>query len=142
MHEDSAQIRTAIDRYLEAVRSKDLHRVMSCYARDIVAFDLAPPLRQNCAAYQKLWNDAFVGTEGPFEIDIYELEVSASGDLGVAWGLEHVVATPKHGPSADMWLRWTASFRRVDGAWRIVHEHTSAPIDFLGNRPLFDQVPA
>ena len=29
----------------------------------------------------------------------------------------------------DLWLRWTACFRRIDGVWLIVHDHVSVPAD-------------
>ena len=29
----------------------------------------------------------------------------------------------------DLWLRWTACFRRIHGVWLIVHDHVSVPAD-------------
>lgn len=136
------QIRSLITKYVDAARRKDLAEVMSCYARDLVAFDLMPPLRQGgVAAYEKLWDQAFSMTEGPFGVEMRDLSIAASGDVAFACALEHVKAAAKDGPGADMWLRWTAGLRRVDGAWRIVHEHTSVPIDMESSKGIFDLTP-
>ena len=29
----------------------------------------------------------------------------------------------------DLWVRWTACFRRIDGVWLVVHDHVSVPAD-------------
>src|SRR5262249_33436054 len=51
---DQAQIRQLIDRWSESLRSKDINAVMSHYAPDIVAFDLALPLQYRGAdTYRK-----------------------------------------------------------------------------------------
>ena len=42
---NQAQIRQLVDRWAESLRSKDVNAVMSQYASDIVASDLAPPLQ-------------------------------------------------------------------------------------------------
>jgi ketosteroid isomerase-like protein len=40
-----AQIHALIDEWATAIRAKDVNRVMSHYAADIVTFDLTPPLQ-------------------------------------------------------------------------------------------------
>jgi ketosteroid isomerase-like protein len=42
---DEAQIRELIHRWLQALRAKDLDGIMSCYAPDILLFDLLSPLQ-------------------------------------------------------------------------------------------------
>src|SRR5215831_10352085 len=53
---DEAQIRELIDRWLKALRAKNLDGIMSCYTPDILLFDLLPPLQYLGAdAYRKNW---------------------------------------------------------------------------------------
>ncbi|WP_211348067.1 nuclear transport factor 2 family protein [Saccharothrix texasensis] len=33
----------------------------------------------------------------------------------------------------DLWFRSTVCLRRVDGAWRVAHEHTSTPVHMDGD---------
>jgi len=50
---DKAQIGTLLDAYTAAIRAKDANATVGLYARDVVAYDLAPPLAikpSRCAA--------------------------------------------------------------------------------------------
>ncbi len=49
--------------------------------------------------------------------------------------------TLANGPQVDMWVRATPGCRRVDGAWRIVHDHESVPFDPATGRPVLDLTP-
>lgn len=40
-----ALIRQRVEDYAKAISAKDIERVMSFFAPDVVSFDLAPPLR-------------------------------------------------------------------------------------------------
>ena len=136
------QIRTLIDTYLGAIRRKDLAGLMSCYAEDVVAFDLMPPLQYaGKAGYQKLWKEGFDMTEGPFAAEFRDLAIHAGADVGFACALEHIKASTKTGDGVDMWVRWTAGFRRIGDGWKIVHEHSSSPIDMVTNKALLDLKP-
>jgi ketosteroid isomerase-like protein len=42
---DEAAIRELIDRFANAFRDKDVNGVMSAFAKDIVSFDIIPPLQ-------------------------------------------------------------------------------------------------
>ena len=37
------------------------------------------------------------------------------------------------GAHTDVWLRATVCFRRVDGAWKVAHEHASVPFYMDGS---------
>jgi SnoaL-like domain len=43
--------------------------------------------------------------------------------------LYHVGGTLKTGDEVNMWVRATLCCRRIDGRWRIVHDHESVPFD-------------
>ena len=38
-----------------------------------------------------------------------------------------MTGTKKDGEKADLWVRVTVGLRRIDGAWKITHQHTSVP---------------
>jgi ketosteroid isomerase-like protein len=137
-----AEVRQLIDIFLGGIQNKDIDRVMSCYAPDLVAFDLMPPLEYTSAAeYRKSWQMAFNMTEGPFGLERRDLEVVAADDVAFAHAIDHVTASPKEGDRVDMWLRWTACFRRMDGGWKIVHEHGSVPVDMETDKAVWNLKP-
>lgn len=51
----------------------------------------------------------------------------ASGDLGYTVGFERGEVAVADGPARPMTMRVTHIYRRVDGAWRLVHRHADLP---------------
>lgn len=127
---DEAEITRLLDEINEAFRAKDLDRIMSLYADDVVAYDMMPPLEfRGKAAYRVAWRKGF---EMMGEVQGFErsgLRVLVSGDLGVAHYLCHMRGTMKDGKAMDMWTRYTGVFRRLGGKWLIAHEQFSVPIN-------------
>jgi ketosteroid isomerase-like protein len=129
MSEDEAEIRVLVEERTAAIRGKDSARAMATLARDIVAFELAPPLALAPeAARDEAGLAAWLsGWEGPVGIEIRDLHVEAGGDVGWSRSLNRLHGTLKDGREVDMWMRSTLAFRREDGAWKIAHGHSSVP---------------
>ena len=51
----------------------------------------------------------------------------ASGDLGYTVGFERGEVAVDDGPARPMTIRVTHIYRRIDGAWRLVHRHADFP---------------
>jgi len=137
-----AEIRRQIDKLVEAVRAADLERVMSFYARDVVTFDIVPPLQKIGAdAKRKNWMGVFAAYQRPLGYEIHGLSITARNDVAIARSLNRVSGTLTNGTPIDQWLRWTACFWQVDGNWLIVHDHVSVPTDFATGRALLDLKP-
>jgi ketosteroid isomerase-like protein len=51
----------------------------------------------------------------------------ASGDLGYTVGFERGDVAVDDGPARPMTIRVTQIYRRIDGAWRLVHRHADFP---------------
>jgi len=141
--QNEAEVRKVLDTLIEGARRKDIAQVMSCYAPDLVAFDLMPPLTTAGAeAYKRNWELAFAMSEGPFGIELWNVVLAVGADVAFAHALQHCTGTSKQdGKPFDMWLRDTMGFRRVDGAWKIVHEHGSVPVEMETNKALFTLKP-
>jgi ketosteroid isomerase-like protein len=124
-----------------AIRAIDLDQLRSIYADDIVSFDIEPPLRHvGVDAKLKNWSRVFTAYQG-LDYEIRDLEVTV-GD-GVAFGssLNRISGRLPDGHDSSYWVRWTASLCKIDGAWRIVHDHVSVPIDVGSGRALRDLEP-
>jgi PhnB protein len=141
---DEAQIGHLLETYAAAIRDKDAPATVACYARDVVVYDQAPPLRIPTEAmldstYLRQWFDTW---EGPIETEAYDLQIVVGGDVAYACGLRHMTGTKTDGERPDLWFRATACFRRERGAWKITHVHNSVPFAMDGSdRALLDLKP-
>jgi hypothetical protein len=43
--------------------------------------------------------------------------------------LDHLTGTRTDGEKTDVWVRATVCFRKIDGQWKVTHEHISVPFD-------------
>ena len=125
-------IEELLDAYRAAVEARDVDALVGLYAGDVTVFDTwrwsydgGGEWRSNVAEWFGSLGDERVGVEWD------DVRTVAGEDLAAV----HAVITYK-GIAADgrelraMQNRLTWTLRRLDGAWRIVHEHTSAPADF------------
>jgi ketosteroid isomerase-like protein len=125
-----ALIRQRVEDAVKAIRAKDIDGVMSLYAPNIVSFDIVPPLRYVGAENKRrAWQEAFAAYTGPFAYEVHDLNVTTHGELAFVHSLNHLNATLASGHITDLWLRWTACLRRIDGVWLVVHDHVSVPAD-------------
>lgn len=126
----------------EAMRTKDLDRLMSLYADDIVYFDLVPPLQYaGAAALRARFSTWFGGWTGPIGMELSDVSISAGEDVAAAFMLLRASGTRTSGLEVGYWVRVTNSFRRSTDRWLITHEHVSLPVDFEGGKAVMDLVP-
>ena len=65
----------------------------------------------------------------PMLFEIHDLKIEAGEDLAFAHYLVRCGATGRDGQEHRTWLRATTCLRRIDGDWKVVHGHCSAPFD-------------
>jgi uncharacterized protein (TIGR02246 family) len=141
---ETERIRALLDEYTTAIRNKDADAVIALYTDDVVAFDLAPPLRLESERVLdrdalRSWFDTW---SGPIESESRDLTIRVAGDLAYAFALQHMTGTKTDGEESDLWFRATACFARRDGRWRIAHVHNSVPFAMDGSgRALLDLEP-
>ena len=125
-----ALIRQRVEDVAKALNAKDIEGVMSLFAPNLVSFDIVPPLRYFGADNKRrAWQEAFAVFTGTFGYDVRDLNVATFGELAFVHSLNHVNGTLASGQSIDLWVRWTACFRRIEGVWLVVHDHVSVPAD-------------
>jgi len=140
--QNEAEIREIIARWVEALHARDLDRMMASYETCVVAFDATPPVQfVGIDAYRDTWRSWLDTLEGPIEYELRELAVCADDAVAFTHGLVHMAAMQKSGRRGDGWLRWTAGWKKIDGAWLVVHEHVSAPFEVETNRAVLDARP-
>jgi ketosteroid isomerase-like protein len=142
MTPEEAEIRRRIDTLADAVRRADLDALMAIYAPDMVTFDIVPPLQKvGAAGKRKNWTDVFATYQRPLNYEIRDLTISVADDVAFAHSLNRVRGALTNGTRIEQWLRWTACFRKIDGAWLVVHDHVSVPTDFATGKALLDLEP-
>jgi uncharacterized protein (TIGR02246 family) len=139
---DEAQIRELIDDLVKSLRAKNIEKVMSIYAQDLVAFDIVPPLQYVGAdAYRKPWEEVFSTFQGPIGYEIHGLNITVGDDVAFTHSLNRISGTMNNGRSTDLWVRCTACFRKIDGKWLIAHLQVSVPVDLASGKAVLDLKP-
>lgn len=125
-------IHALVQRWAQALRDRDAAAILQDCAPGRLAYTLAPPLVSHSAdkAGLQAWFDTWQGSLG---CELRDLDVTAAGDLGFCHGLVHLSGTKTDGTTADLWFRQTLCFRRLDGAWKVVHQHQSVPFHMDGS---------
>ena len=129
---DEARIKSLLEDWAGAVRQHDYSAILAHHSSDIVMFDLPPPLQcRGIEAYKQTWDLMFRHHKPGAAFDIRELAVTAGADVGFAvaimWCGPDSSCDPKD--SAGFEFRLTVGLRKIDGDWRITHEHHSVPAD-------------
>jgi ketosteroid isomerase-like protein len=119
-----------------------LERILSVYAPQVIAYDAIAQLKfEGVDAYGAHWKRCLGMCSDPMTFELREGEIAASGDLAFCHGLLYCGGTDEHGEEKAGWIRATQCLRRIDGAWRIVHEHFSAPFDMGTGMAMLDLRP-
>ena len=135
----------------KAHAEKDADAIVACYAPGAVIHGLAPPLserglsRDDTAAWLETW-------EGPVLVDASDVELELVEGLAWSTALNRMRGRKVDGEEVDLWFRTTLCFRRIEGEWRIVHDHASVPFYMDGSfraatdlypedRPAWDSAP-
>ena len=136
------EIQALINTYREAVMTKNVDKVMALYADDIVSFDAIKALQfKGKAAYRAHWEACMEMCSGPHVFEFHEIAIETADNLAFAHWVTHCGGTNDKGETQSCWMRATACYRPVNGTWKIVHEHWSAPFDPMSGSTLFDVQP-
>ena len=119
--------------YSAAVLAKDLGAFVSLYDRDVFVFD-AWDVRsyEGIDAWRGVTRDWFtsLGTERVV-VDFMDERTSLSASLACASAIVRYAAVSPSGQELrSLQNRLTIVLETRNGEWKIVHQHTSSPIDF------------
>lgn len=132
-------VQPVFDRYVQAVETADAEALLTLYADDVHVFDLMEPFeRHGTDAVREMIDAWFAHENGQASCEIENLSVEESGDLAVARAAVRYGMTLADGSRLEMRNRATWALRRIDGAWRIIMEHTSVPLTGQDMQPVFD----
>jgi ketosteroid isomerase-like protein len=138
MSED-AEIRRIIYDVAEAVRARKVDAFLAHCAPEIAIFDLVPPLtHRGESAVRRSWAIGLGQFDGRARYDIEHLTITVADNVAFSHSLNVLGGTLTSGTQIRSRVRTTFGFRRVGGAWKIVHQHVSAPLDLTTGRAMLD----
>jgi uncharacterized protein (TIGR02246 family) len=124
---EDAQIRERMDAWAQALRAKDIHALTAHYAPDVVTFDLMPLQTQGADAYRRNFEAWFASVQGPIDYEMRDLGITMRDDVAFGHYLGRVKSKRTSGEKTDYWVRVTVGLQKMNGQWRIIHEHVSLP---------------
>lgn len=139
---EANEIKKVIEAGVEALRAKDIDKVMSMYAPELVSFDIVPPLQYVGAdVYRKHWGEALSAFPGPIDYEVRDLSITVGDDVAFAHSFNRLSGTMKNGQKVGNWLRWTACFQKINGKWLIAHMQASVPVNLETGKAVLDLQP-
>ena len=134
---EQAGILAVLDEYVAAHADRDADRILAAFTDDAVRYTLAPPLAQEPGTEYgdadgvRAWLTTF---DGPVLLHHRDRVVAVTGDVAFAHTLTSMTATPAGASQPfTFWFRSTFGLRRIEGTWRIVHQHDSTPFHMDGS---------
>lgn len=127
---DEEDIRSLIERWAKAVREQDIAGIRADHDSEVLMFDVPPPMfTTGLDAYMATWERFFAGSQKPIAFSFHDVKVTAGKDVAFATAIGQCVGIDPNGNAEELEFRLTMGFRKVDGSWRVMHEHHSLPAD-------------
>lgn len=132
---EEQQIRALLDARLAALRARNASQFVAALDTAMVKFDLAPPLQEQGPTVLdpsglQWWLDTW---DGQLIVELAQVRITVGGEVAFCHCLEHIQGTRTDGQNQDMWTRSTLGLRKIDGDWKITHEHNSVPFYMDGS---------
>ena len=123
----AAALRSRIEELAQAIRDKNLDRLLNLYAHDVEVFDLRASLNVSGAgAYRNNLEHWFDSFEGPLNFELHNLRVVPGDSTAFCHYLALITGARPGGRRSGYWVRGTTCFERR-GEWLVTHEHISTP---------------
>ena len=140
--EHETDLRAGIEARVRAVRAKDVEGLLRAYAPDVATFDKVAPLaNQGAEAVRRRVTEWFASFRTPIDYEIRDVQLAVAGDVAFDHHFTHVRGTSTAGGEVEMWFRETVGYRKIDGAWRVTHQHSSVPFDMTDGKAMLGLKP-
>jgi uncharacterized protein (TIGR02246 family) len=124
------EIRKLFEEWFKDTAAKDLDKVMEKIADDAVSYEHDAPLQYIGAdAIREVCRKGFEAMKGELHWNIPDLEIIIKDDIAITWGLNHMQSQEQGKEKIDLRSRGTRIFQKIDGKWKMIHQHVSFPYD-------------
>ena len=122
--------------YADAVQARDREALLALYDPDARVFDAWDRWAHDAASWRAAVTDWFAAMQQErMAVRFDDVRVRADAALASCDAfVEYAALDPDGAPHRTMANRITWVLARTDAGWRIVHEHTSAPVEFSSLR--------
>lgn len=126
---DELDIRALIERWAKAVREQNRAGIRADHDPEMLMFDVPPPLfSRGLDAYMETWEKFLSWSEKPVAFHFHDVKVTAGNDVAFATAIGRCAGV-SDGKREKLEFRLTMCFRKIDGRWRVMHEHHSLPAE-------------
>jgi uncharacterized protein (TIGR02246 family) len=123
-------IQALIERWAKAVRQENRSAIRADHDSEMLMFDVPPPFSsRGLDAYMATWETFLSWSEKPVAYDFHDVEITAGKDVAFATAIGRCAGVDPNGKREELEFRLTMCFRKIDGRWRVVHEHHSLPAE-------------
>jgi len=126
--QDEMDIQALIERWAKAVREENRADIRADHDPGILMFDVPPPfLSRGLDDYMATWEKFFSSSERPVAFAFHDVQVTCCQDVAFATAVGRCVNIDTSGKREPLEFRLTMGLRKIDGRWRVMHEHHSLP---------------
>ncbi len=127
-----SEIGALLEEYRDAVHAKDVDRFVAIFADDVRVFDMWGTWSHEGIDSWRAMAEGWFGSLGDelVRVQFDDVQESVGEDAAVVSAFVTFAGlTAEAEELRSMNNRLTWGLRRVDGAWKVVHEHTPAPVE-------------
>jgi uncharacterized protein (TIGR02246 family) len=140
--DSNAPILQMLDAYKAAVHAKDVDAFCALFADDLRVFDMWGRWSHDGLPAWRAMATGWFGSLGDERVAVKfdEVRTRVLGDMATAQAFVKFSAVSPAGEtlrSLNNRLTWV--LHREAGAWKVIHEHTSAPVDNATGKPMFQR---
>ena len=128
---DEGELRAAFEDFLTQISEKNANGVVQHMHPDAVVFARN---RLFAIDWKELGQDELGDFLGTFFDDVISAEIvpievkyRIYGDTGIVWGHSQLAVDARRGSGSNLDARFSASFAKLNGVWKLIHWHGSAP---------------
>lgn len=140
MRENANPVKAALETYRAAVAARDVSAFAAIYADDVHVFDSWEQWQYSGIEAWRAMATGWFGSLGDESVEVEFSDLRSFVGETVAFGHADVTFTAigaDGGRLRSITNRFSIGLERQDGAWRVVHEHSSLPIDPESNSAIF-----
>ncbi|GAB1470111.1 nuclear transport factor 2 family protein [Chloroflexota bacterium] len=132
MNELEKQIKQVFDAYKAAVFAKDVNAFVALYDDNVHIFDMWEKWSHDGIKAWRGMATEWLGSLGDERVvvEFDDLQITGNQDFAIAYAFVTYKAISVDGKELrSLNNRITLNLKNTKGVWKIIHEHTSAPVD-------------
>jgi uncharacterized protein (TIGR02246 family) len=125
------ELQSLFDRYKQSVYQKDTESFLALFDDNVRVFDMWAWTYDGLAAWRQMVTGWFAGLGADRDVVTFDdIRIQQSGDMAVASAITRFTAVSEKGEELRfLQNRLTWVVRKKNGVWKIIHEHSSGPVD-------------